>query len=598
MKNFDDKDISKEESASPADESVNAVEGDVTDGQAPSFDAPEKDKKGKRSRFKERFAKSQLQMAAIAHFDNRSFLALLLRSFLSFMIITVAATLLIVVIATWASNNNRINISIQNIDSYSVELKNNPTAPSIPTEVIFGYGGWLDIVDADSGELIYSSSGSKSNYTPAELVCICDFNEGADIKLTRFHTESGEASGDNYFVSKSYDDGTDTPDEYILLSPSLDVVSTNMAQFAGKATFTARELEFLTYNSSHGGDIIEKYAFVTRDGVRCYAIYLDTNNDEVSPPWLFIIITIIGLVALLISTLALYIRYINKHVQRPLKALSEAMEGFARSGYRGKLDYIGSKDFEQLIDTFNEMVSLLNASEEQRKSLEQDRQRMLAGLSHDLKTPMTVIEGFSKAIRDGVVSEEDKPKYLNLIISKSEHMSELITEFYEYSKLDHPDFALNKQRTDMAEFARSFLASKYDEFDINGYLLEANICDEPQVCDVDRDQFTRVFDNLVGNFFKYTPKGSKLMVSVAREDDSVCVYLADNGGGIPAEARKDIFEPFVVAEQSRNRQGSGLGLAVCKKIVEAHGGAILLLDGEDKGTRFKITLPLLGDEEK
>ncbi len=537
------------------------------------------------------------KLSDITHFDNHSFLALLVRSFSSFTLITVAATLLIVLIASWASNNSRINVSVQDIADYEMELVNNTYSPSIPIDVILGSEGWLDIVDIESGEILYTTDKSaERTYSPDELDCIQDHGTGITIRSISFQTPDGSY---NYFISKSYSNGTDTPDEYLLLSSDLKKLSGTMKEFEDKETFTNREFEFLLYDLSHEGRYMRKYAFTSRDGKQCYAVYLDANEDEVTPPWLFIVITIIGIVGILITALGFYIRYINKHVQRPINALGNAMAEFAKSNYREKLNYIGSKDFEQLVAAFNEMVGLLNASEEQRLALEQDRQRMLAGLSHDLKTPMTIIEGFAKAIRDGVVREEDKQKYLNLIIAKSEYMSELINEFYEYSKLDHPDFKLNTEPTDIVEFVRSFLAAKYDEFDIQGYEIRAELSDDRLTVALDREQFTRVLDNLVSNFFKYTPKGSTLTVGERCEDGKAKIYVMDNGGGIPEKARADIFAPFVVAEESRSKQGTGLGLTVCKKIVEMHGGTISLLDPDGQHmTIFEICIPMLAENNE
>ena len=537
------------------------------------------------------------KLSDITHFDNHSFLALLVRSFSSFTLITVAATLLIVLIASWASNNSRINVSIQDIADYEMELVNNTYAPSVPIDVILGEEGWLDIVDAESGDILYTTDKSaERTYTPNELVCIQNYGSGITIRSISFQTPDGSY---NYFISKYYSNGKETPDEYLLLSSDLTRLSGTMKEFEGKEAFTNREFEFLVYNPSHEGRYMQKFSFTSSDGTQCYAIYLDANDDEVTPPWLFIVITIIGIVGLLITALGFYIRYINKHVQRPINALGNAMAEFAKSNYREKLNYIGSKDFEQLVAAFNEMVGLLNASEEQRLALEQDRQRMLAGLSHDLKTPMTIIEGFAKAIRDGIVREEDKQKYLNLIIAKSEYMSELINEFYEYSKLDHPDFKLNTEPTDIVEFVRSFLAAKYDEFDIRGYEIHVELSDDRLLVALDREQFTRVLDNLVSNFFKYTPRGSTLTVGEKFEDGKAKIYVMDDGGGIPENAREDIFAPFVVAEESRSKQGTGLGLAVCKKIVEAHGGTISLLDPDGQHmTIFEICIPMLPESQE
>ena len=220
---------------------------------------------------------------------------------------------------------------------------------------------------------------------------------------------------------------------------------------------------------------------------------------------------------------------------------------------------------------------------------------MLAGLSHDLKTPITIIQGFSKAIRDGIVADNEKQKYLDLIVSKSEHMGELINSFYEFSKLDHPDFVYNIERLDVSELVRSHIAALYGEFSIRKYKLDADITEEQLFCMIDGRMMERVIDNIVSNFFKYTPVGSSLFVEVKAIDNFAKISFADNGGGIPKEAQNDIFEPFVVGEKSRNKQGSGLGLAVCKRIISAFGGEIVLQNKPKKGfsTQFDITLPLV-----
>lgn len=217
---------------------------------------------------------------------------------------------------------------------------------------------------------------------------------------------------------------------------------------------------------------------------------------------------------------------------------------------------------------------------------------MLAGLSHDLKTPITIIQGFTKAIKDGLVSEEDKPKYLQVILSKSTQMTDLVNQLYEYNKLEHPDFSLEKQRVDIAELSRSFLAGIYDEFEVRGYVLDTQIPEEEIYCDVDRQQILRVFENLASNFFKYTPIGSTLLFKVDREDDKVRLCIADNGPGVSEEASEDLFEAFVVGEKSRNKQGSGLGLAVCKKIIEMHGGTIVLAKEPYEGYNLQFDIVL------
>lgn len=532
---------------------------------------------------KRRIRRKREKQSAPVLIDNRSFLALLIRSFVSFMLITVLSVLLIFLFALWVNGQDPLSLNVRTISNFDEFLKRGRYW-DIPVSRLCGKSGWVCIVDVQ-GDFVYSSDGVERSYTRSELDCIHSFESDEVITVQSFKMPSGDY---NHLISRSLGDGSR---QYLLLDAELHILSGSIP--TTKTQFTQQEFELYTYNTRHSGVVMEKYYFKHGED-DLYVVYLDTNNGEGVTPYVLLIIIAVGISALLITSVALYIKYINRHVQKPLKALSSAMTDFAKNGYREYLTYQGSMEFEQLVYSFNEMVSLLNASETQRQLLEQDRQRMLAGLSHDLKTPITVIQGFSKAMRDGLVDEKDRQKYLNLILNRSENMGALINGFYEYSKLDHPDFKLSVAPIDVAELTRTYIAGRYDEFELQGYSLNADITEEKLVCEVDRQQLIRVFENLTDNFFKYTPNGSTLFLRIAKQDSNALIIFSDNGSGIQSDTNDDIFAPFVVGEQSRSRQGSGLGLAVCKKIVTAHGGSIALnqTPPDPWHTEFDITLPL------
>ena len=236
----------------------------------------------------------------------------------------------------------------------------------------------------------------------------------------------------------------------------------------------------------------------------------------------------------------------------------------------------------------------LKESEKLRIKSENEKQKMLADISHDLKTPITVIQGYSKAIADGVVPREDEKKYLEAIKAKSENLSELINTFYEYSKLEHPEFSLSKETSDICEYFREYLALKYEELDLAGFLMEIDIPDESLNYCFDRIQLKRVFENIISNSVKSNKKGTTIFASLSIVDSIIVIRLGDDGIGIPDSLRSNIFEPFVVGNESRTSgQGTGLGLSIAKLIVEAHEGKISLLDSDKVcgRTMFEITLP-------
>ena len=532
------------------------------------------------------------------HIDNASFLALLIRSFVSFSLIIILGVVAIFILANWAFSPNGINIRQKNISDYKSYLESG-NYQKIPSNKILGDNGWLEVVTAD-GNTVYSTRAESGVYTQGELDCIVRYNVGETREVHNFKLATDKY---NYLVTISYNDSKGNPQErYYLLSKGEDglyhIVSSSIS--TTKTSFTQQEYEYLTYNAVHSEQMLYRLSFKGADGVDYYAVFLSDNENNTAVVYLLIVVIVLCILALFATVMVFYVRYINKHVQKPLAVLSYAMTTFPSKEKHEHLNYKGSKEFEHLYDSFNEMVDLLDASEQQKLALEADKQRMLAGLSHDLKTPVTIIQGFTKAIKDGLVSDEDKQKYLQIILTKSDQMVALINQFYEYNKLEHPDFALDKKPCDVAELARSFLAGIYDEFEIRGYNLDAQICEERLVCDLDKGQFLRVFENITGNFFKYTPKGSTLRFGVQREENKVKIAIADNGLGINEESKKDVFEAFAVGEKSRNNQGSGLGLAVCKKIVTMHGGNIELAKEPIKGynTEFDITLDLSEDSQK
>ena len=254
----------------------------------------------------------------------------------------------------------------------------------------------------------------------------------------------------------------------------------------------------------------------------------------------------------------------------------------------------GIREFDQICLRFNQITNRLKGSENERKRLEGQQRKMIADISHDLKTPITVIQGYSKAVRDNVADEETKKKYLDAICRKSEMVSELINTFHEFSKLGHPDYSFHMTEGDLCEYLREYLALKYHDLELSGFGLEVDLPDRPIPFCFDKQQFSRVFENLISNSLRYNSAGTVLYASLSESGDGILIRLGDNGQGIPEELRRIIFEPFVVGTESRtNSRGSGLGLAICKRIVEAHQGSIVLA-GDPAGickTLYEIRFP-------
>ena len=223
-------------------------------------------------------------------------------------------------------------------------------------------------------------------------------------------------------------------------------------------------------------------------------------------------------------------------------------------------------------------------AEEKQQALRNQKQQMLSGISHDLKTPITVIRGYVDAIRDGLVPPEDRDRYLAIIEDRVDTMTNLISSLSDFSMLEHPDFAYTMTEGNLAEYLREYIAGRYQELNIQGYSMEADIPEENIRTAFDHHQLNRVWENIISNSVKYTPKGTTLFVRLMKSADgkNIIIHIGDNGPGIPEQMKSVLLDPFVVAEPSRsNGQGTGLGLSVAQRIVEAHGGAISILNEKE-----------------
>lgn len=213
-----------------------------------------------------------------------------------------------------------------------------------------------------------------------------------------------------------------------------------------------------------------------------------------------------------------------------------------------------------------------------RQQYEKARNLMLSDIAHDLRTPITTIAGYSKALNDGMVtSEEKKKEYLEAIENKSKRMSDLITLLFDYVRLDSDNFSLKRTEVDIAELLRENVALLYSDVEEKEMSIQVEIPDEVVKVELDSLQFSRVIINLINNALKHNEAGTEITLEMKVEKDHIQIQVSDNGKMIAPLIADHIFEPFVVADASReSKGGSGLGLSIAKKIVEMHGGIIRL----------------------
>ncbi len=229
--------------------------------------------------------------------------------------------------------------------------------------------------------------------------------------------------------------------------------------------------------------------------------------------------------------------------------------------------------------TIREFRAIQQEREAEQKEFDRKRNLMLSDIAHDLRTPMTTVNGYANALADGMVQDvHQQAAYLAAIQRKSHRMNDLINLLFEYVKLDSEGFSLDRKPHDLCEIARENAALIYSDVEGAGMTLEAEIPDEPIMVSVDEVQISRVITNLLTNAMRHNDRGTRIMLCLFRQEDVIHLMVADSGTIIPEELEEHLFEPFSRGDTSRRSSGgSGLGLSIAKKIVEMHGWKMRLV---------------------
>lgn len=218
----------------------------------------------------------------------------------------------------------------------------------------------------------------------------------------------------------------------------------------------------------------------------------------------------------------------------------------------------------------------------ERRKEEERRYLMISNIVHDLKTPMTTVYGYAKALNDGVVPKGKEAEYHEAIMNKTDRMNEVIALLLDYVKLDSEGFTIKKARIDICELVRSCCALSFTDIEDAGDEIDVDIPERPIFINADKIQLSRVITNLITNAMRHNPEGTKIKVSVTSDSvstaDDVRIFVADSGDEIPSPLCDQIFDPFVTGDESRaSGAGTGLGLALSNKICDMHGFTIKLV---------------------
>ncbi len=274
--------------------------------------------------------------------------------------------------------------------------------------------------------------------------------------------------------------------------------------------------------------------------------------------------------------------------------LKGAAEKLAEGDLDTRVIVHGRDEVAALAHTFNQMAEQLEIADKKQRELEQLRADLIAWVGHDLQTPLSSMRAILEALEDGMVDDPQTIKrYLNTAQRDVRSLSVLIDDLFQMAQLNAGGIPLDRAKSSLADLISDTLES-FSELALRQRVklegsVEANI--DPVFMDTQR--IGRVLNNLIGNALRYTPEQGEVKVHAWRTGAGVEVTVSDSGEGIRAEDLPHIFESFYRGEKSRSRAtgGAGLGLAISRGIVQAHGGEITVQSEPGNGSRFAFTLP-------
>ncbi|OGN94644.1 MAG: hypothetical protein A2Z75_09030 [Chloroflexi bacterium RBG_13_50_10] len=290
-----------------------------------------------------------------------------------------------------------------------------------------------------------------------------------------------------------------------------------------------------------------------------------------------------GSVAIAIALVLTFV--LSRRITSPIDGLARAARRLGRGDLSQRVQLQGGGEVVALAQAFNSMASDLENAERLRRN-------MVADVAHELRTPLSNVQGYLEAIRDGVI--EPDAAAIRSLDEETALLSRLVNELQELSLAEAGELKLVYQAEDIANLVKQAVTPWQPQVAAKGLTLSVDLAGNLPLVNIDWQRVNQVLHNLLENAVAHTQNGGTINVSAIRQGDWVEVGVSDTGEGIPAEDLPHIFERFYRVDKSRARAtgGSGLGLTIARRLVEAHGGTITVQSKLGKGSRFSFTLPV------
>lgn len=333
--------------------------------------------------------------------------------------------------------------------------------------------------------------------------------------------------------------------------------------------------------------ILEFTVFITPT-IHDKLIEISIEDKEQINSLLYVMRKICGLTLINIILISAMIIKINlKNMLNPIKQINEATKKVALGDYNIELETKREDEIGELTNNFNKMTRGLKSTENLQKEF-------INNVSHEIKTPVSSIEGFAKFLKDDNLTNEEREEYANIIIEEAQRLENLTGKILKLSKLNNQEMITNKQEILVSEQIRraiSLLEPKWSKKDI-----KINVSLEEKAFLGDEDLTFQVWVNLIDNAIKFSNDNSTIDIKLYEKNKEINIEIKDHGIGIKEEQLEQIFDRFYQIDKSHSEEGSGLGLAIVKRILELSGGKIEVKSKENKGTTVIVKLPVISEK--
>lgn len=439
---------------------------------------------------------------------------------------------------------------------------------------------WDVIVSDLSGEI--AKGGVEGNKSLEKDIQSLEKN-GSQVLLQieeePFYTTGGQAS-DSLIRQAEEASGGSLGQKDLFLVGDKGLVAVGHVDYQGQA------MRFVIINTAYTADFMADFSTST----------LKSTLGFFASKMGIIVLCIVGVFVL---TITIVTAITTNGITKPLAQLKICTNEITNGNLDYEIEYDSKNEFGRLVTEFDQMRLKLKESMRQRDLLEQQRKEMIAGFSHDLRTPLTSIKGYVEGLMDGIANTPEKERdYLKTIYTTANDMENLVSELFLFSKLDVDKVTLEQENVAIVNYLADCCEEEKFELEKSDMdIAFSHSCDRMTTVRIDRQKFSRVILNILSNSVKYRKPGQKghIQMNVSKNEKYALIRISDDGIGIDEESLPHVFETFYRADRARSnvRDGSGLGLAICKKIIDLHEGNIWATGKLGEGMTVTIALPLV-----